>query len=301
MRVDHLCQNLAVRIPKFWAAVEGSDDGESGRFRYRRVWGWSMSSAADALAVAQERLRAVLAELRSGTKVGGYYPRVPLREPILDELLVDGEQALVVTRNRYGAEVLNTDRILIADIDIPELDGPPAGGGFLRRLLRRPAAETAPAAEPPVVVERLGTLADWAAVNPGFGVIVYRTASGLRVFVTGVSEPATSPTGGRILIELGADPIYRELCRTHGTFRARLTPKPWRIPRMMAPQGRWPYPEGAAERSFQGWLAAYSAAIVNYAVCRRLAAHGPAPSALEQHIIRLHDERTRVTAELPLA
>lgn len=291
-----MCQNLGVRIPKFWAAVEGSEGGP----RYRRVWGWSMSSAADALAVAQERLRAVLAELRSGTKVGGYYPRVPLREPILDEILVDGEQALVVTRNRYGAEVLNTDRVLIADVDISELDHP-AGGSFLRRLFKRPTAETDPAAEPPVVVERLGRIEDWASANPSFGVIVYRTASGLRVFVTGVSDPVTSSAGEQILAELGADPIYRELCRAHKTFRARLTPKPWRIPGMKAPQGRWPYPEGAAERRFQRWLAGYETAIRDYATCRRLADHGPPPSALEQQIIRLHDDRTRVTTELPLA
>ncbi|HEX5995286.1 MAG TPA: hypothetical protein VFY84_09120 [Jiangellales bacterium] len=289
-----------MRIPRFWAVVEGSDTGPRGERLFRRAWGWSMSSVADARAVAAEQLRNALASIRSGTKVGGYYPRAPLREPILDELVIEGEQALVVTRNRYGAEVLNTDRILIADVDLPELEKR-AGGDLLRRLLRRSAPAPDPAAEPAPVVERLGTLANWADANPGLGVVVYRTASGLRVFVTGIVDPASSAQGHDILTELGADPIYRELCRTHGTFRARLTPKPWRLPRMRAPLGRWPYEEGWAERRYQEWLTRYETAALGYAVCRRLLSRGPAPSTLEAQIIQLHDDRTRVQAALPLA
>jgi hypothetical protein len=257
-----------------------------------------MSSAADALDVAHEQLRLALARIGLGTRVGGYYPRAPLREPILDELILDGEQALAVTRNRYGAEVLNTDRVLIADVDLPELRDP--AGGLLRRLFRRRTAEGRPL-EPPEVVERLAAIGAWAAANPGRGGIVYRTASGLRVFVTGVEDPTTSARGGQILAELGADPIYRELCRAHGTFRARLTPKPWRLRGMRAPLGRWPYPDSAAEMRFQRWLARYEAAVRGYAVCRLLDAYGPAPSSLDEQILRRHDERTGVHPNLPLA
>jgi hypothetical protein len=259
-----------------------------------------MSSAADALDVAHEQLRKALATIRTGKREGPYYPRVPLREPILDELVIDGEQAYVITRNRYGADVLNTDRVLIADIDLPELETRP-GGGLLRRLFRRSTAEEGPAPEPAPVLERLAMLENWARAYPELGVIVYRTASGLRVFVTGVGEPPSSARADQILVDLGADPIYRELCRSHDTFRARLTPKPWRLPRMRAPLGRWPYPEGRAERRFQRWLTEYEAAAQTYAVCRRLASHGSAPSTLEARIIQLHDDRTRVSAQLPLA
>jgi hypothetical protein len=257
-----------------------------------------MSSLADALDVAHEQLRSALAAIRSGVRVGGYYPRAPLREPILDERITDGEQVLVVTRNRYGAEVLNTDRFVIADVDIPELQQPTRG--VLRRMFRRgPAGD--PLAEPPAVVERLATIADWARANPGLGVVVYRTASGLRVFVTGVDVPASSVAADRILAEVGADPIYRELCRAHGTFRARLTPKPWRLPATRAPLGRWPFASGRAERRFQRWLADYEAAAIPFAVCRRLATYGPGPSTLEAQIIQLHDDRTKVAARIPLA
>jgi hypothetical protein len=289
-----------VRIPRFWAAADGSGTGPRGEQLFRRAWGWSMSSTADALAVAHERLRSILANLPAGAKLGGYYPRVPLREPILDELIVDGEPAVVVTRNRYGAEILNTDRLLIADVDLPEL-AKPAARGLLRRLFGRSDPDPGPLAEPPLVTARLDALENWAAANPGLGVIVYRTASGLRVFVTGVSDPATSAHGEQILAELDADPIYRELCRSHGTFRARLTPKPWRLPRLKAPGERWPFADAKAESRFQRWLSAYTAAAREYAVCRRLASFGPAPSALEAQIIDFHDNHARVPIQLPLA
>ena len=42
----------------------------------------------------------------------------------------------VITRNRYGAEVLNTDAVLIADIDLPEPVRLP-GQGLLGRLFGR--------------------------------------------------------------------------------------------------------------------------------------------------------------------
>jgi hypothetical protein len=256
-----------------------------------------MSSTAEALAVAHEQLRSALANVRSGARPGSYYPRKPLREPILDELLIEGEQALVVTRNRYGAEILNTDRLLIADVDLPELQEP-AQGGVLRRLFRRTPPVAVPLVEPTPVVERLGLLAEWARAHPDLGVVVYRTASGLRVLVTGVEAPAASAQGEQILVDLRTDPIYRELCRTHGTFRARLTPKPWRLPRTTSPADRWPY---GIERRFQRWLAHYDEVARGYAVCRRLATWGPAPSSLEAQIVQLHDARTRVADALPLA
>ncbi len=259
-----------------------------------------MSSTADALAVAQDRLRSALISDRAGERQGGYYPRTPLREPILDELIIGGEPVVIVTRNRYGAEILNTDRVLIADVDLPELEQRPAGG-LLRRLFRRSEPDDDASSEPPVVVERLGMIARWSAANPILGVIVYRTASGLRVFVTGIDEPATSARGEAILTELGADPIYRELCRTHGTFRARLTPKPWRLPRTKSPIERWPFADEATQRRFQRWLDGYTAAARDYAVCRRLAAYGPAPSTMEEQVIRLHEDRTGVSTSFPLA
>jgi len=200
-----------VRIPRFWAAAEGSATGPQGQWLFRSAWGWSMTSAAEALDVAHERVRAALDRLVPAARVGGYYPRTPLREQILDELVVDGEQAVAITRNRYGAEVLNTDRILIADVDLPYLSAPATGGLFrrlFRPLFRRQPDQPGPAGPPPEpreVLDRLATIGAWARANPDLSVAVYRTASGLRVFVAGIEEPTSSPRGDQALLQLDAD------------------------------------------------------------------------------------------------
>ena len=79
-----------MRVPRFWAVAEGSGTSPQGQRLFRRVWGWSMSTAAEALEVAHDRLRSAMADPRTGSGSSAYYPRIPLREPILDEVLVDG-------------------------------------------------------------------------------------------------------------------------------------------------------------------------------------------------------------------
>ena len=60
----------------------------------------------------------------------GYYPRMPLREPVLEEVeAASGALLGVVTRNRMGCEVLCTDLLFIADVDVPELEDATARGG----------------------------------------------------------------------------------------------------------------------------------------------------------------------------
>ena len=49
---------------------------------------------------------------------------------------------------------------------------------------------------------------------------MYRTAAGLRVLVTGAAAPPSSDRARALLTELGADPLYVELCATHDSYRA---------------------------------------------------------------------------------
>ena len=54
---------------------------------------------------------------------------------------------------------------------------------------------------------------------------------------------------------LGADPAFLHLCRIQGSFRARLTPKPWRCGQANPP-GSFPR-EPEAQAAFAEWLAQY--------------------------------------------
>ncbi len=341
-----------MEVPQHWVKVKGWSPHLGSAGGPLAVWGWSTQSDVDAERVGRERLADLLERVAVEGRLPttrGYYPRTPLREPVLEQVASeDGRRLGLVTRNRMGCEVLCTDLLLIADVDVPGLEersgtprrsAPGAGvGGFLRRLvLGRPdprpqgpvgedaagldappapsgrgghgmfSAQQAPrtvatVAGGPSVAEVLACEGVWefARARPELGVRVYRTAAGLRVLVTGAQAPPMSDRAREILTALDSDPLYVELCATHDSYRARLSPKPFRLGERALPVA-WPCADEASERAWLGWVDRYEEAARGWATCRLISASGPAPGADEQRLIDLHDERCGVRERLPLA
>ena len=100
--------------------------------------------------------------------------------------------------------------------------------------------------------------------------------------------------------DLQADPLYIRLCGAQQCFRARLTPKPWRIGVPGRPPA-FPYlPRDAA--SLTRWKAAYERQAAGYATCALLAEMGPRTVHPDlAPVIALHDRATRIDSGLPLA
>jgi hypothetical protein len=69
---------------------------------------------------------------------------------------------------------------------------------------------------------------NWSRNHPEWGWRIYRTRAGLRLLATQGLVEADSDVADGVFEALGADPLYRKLCKTQKCFRARLTPKPWR-------------------------------------------------------------------------
>ena len=142
---------------------------------------------------------------------------------------------------------------------------------------------------------------EFARRHPDLGVRVYRTAAGLRVLVTGAAAPPSSDRARELLTELGSDPLYVELCATHDSYRARLTPKPFRVG-ARAPSGSWPFADESARRRYEEWVAEYDGAALGASRCAGWSARrGPDPGPDEQRLVALHDARCRVGERLPLA
>jgi hypothetical protein len=167
------------RPPRFWARhVDVVADRHGQEFRLQ-TWGWSDASEAEAASRAADRIRELMARGGPGAAESDwYYPAGPLREQLIEALGDPADPTAIVTRNRYGVEVLNTDAVVIADIDLPE----PPRAGVLSRLFSR-GTRPDPADDARVRIGR------FASAHPDLGVHSYRTRAGFRVFVTG-SGPA---------------------------------------------------------------------------------------------------------------
>ena len=232
----------------------------------------------------------------SGTPLNRYgYGDRALREEIV-QTVANGAHtdAAVVTRNAYGALVLNTASTMFIDVDFPS-DGKAAGtGGLFRRLLGKTAS-------PGPQETALQQVQDWAGQQPSLGLRVYRTCAGLRCLVTNRTyDPARAETM-EILRSIGSDPLYIRLCQAQACFRARLTPKPWRCGVPMRPP-KYPWADAAAESQFRQWQTGYQRSIQGYSVCRLLQHFGPEPVHPEiRPILDLHDRFVCERPDRPLA
>jgi hypothetical protein len=322
-------------VPQFWA--EGFiRDRVDGRQVTIRRFGWSDASQAEAQAHADERAREAMERVRSGVQVERRDLKrayngsegVPIREEIISRI---GET--VITRNSYGALCLNTPNVLFADIDFSDEPGcatvvifsgavlslvaflawnvhwgfacagvlvVPLVGYFAALWLTQLAIGFAGGTEHLArqSVERfLQSHNDWH-------VRLYRTPAGLRVLALHRPFDPREPAVAECFEALGTDPIYVRMCQRQNCFRARLTPKPWRvgIGRHMKPgKAIWPIdPERMPER--QAWVAEYERASATYASCRFVADLGSGtihPDAAD--VLRLHDELCQAQSDLPLA
>jgi hypothetical protein len=135
----------------------------------------------------------------------------------------------------------------------------------------------------------------------GFAVRVYKTAAGYRVMVADRRIQAGGDEAEALLNEFGSDPMYMRLCRTQQSFRARLTPKPWRCD-FRKPPVRFPFESAREQAASQRWESDYNQRIARYATCRFVTSFGGDrvhPSFGE--LLAYHDRETKAASNLPLA
>ncbi len=200
---------------------------------------------------------------------------VTVTEPIAAQLNADN----VITRNRYGSLVLNTQTLCFVDVD-----------SFQDSLLRRMFGLGR--APEQLLLQKVRSL---CAADTTLSARVYRTAHGWRVLLQGEGISPVSPRMEQLFDALQADPLYRNLCRKQLCWRARLSPKPFHLG-----LPRFPFLTDSAQAPTQmvEWLALYEQKTAPFGVCRLLDAFGP---SIESDILQLHDTQTRaLTPDLPL-
>lgn len=280
-----------MRVPRCWKRVEERvADGQGGSLPLA-AWGSGDDEAA-AEADGRERLSRAAALMAAGNQPGHWYgyPDRPVREEILqtfEDAPGDAStQMAVVTRNGYGAVILNTARMLFLDVDIES---------GMRETIRGWFWKTTPEQK------RLEQLQHVLAGRGEMGFRIYRTAAGFRVIGLGREFDPAGRDAEDLMLATGTDEQFRRLCRVQRCFRARLTPKPWRcgVPR---PWIRYPYLNATAEQEMRKWIEKYERQAAHYATCRLVAEIGTGAAEGDQSLLlELHDGITKASSSLPLA
>jgi hypothetical protein len=325
-------------VPQFWAEARlqrprARDQKQITVLRF----GWSDISQADAEQMARQRAREALDLLAAGqpldrrerkTRYNGA-AGLPIREEILER-----EGDVVVTRNSYGARCLNTPDVLFADVDFDRKLGCGlifahfAGlfaivgflaakyhsrglfiGGTLAAMILAPfiarlAHKIALAARPSPEQEMRSRLALFLQAHADWHVRLYRTPLGFRALVMHRTFDPRSDEVSVFFTALQTDRAYAVMCRRQNCFRARLTPKPWRIglkAHLRPRPGVWPIsPEKLPLR--QAWVAEYEAASVHFAACQFVESFGPRTIDPKARAVQaLHDRVAQAASGLPIA
>src|SRR5574341_1197044 len=234
-----------MHIPRTWTKVSADGKFSDGRTLPVSVWGWGEDESGSKRSAA-DRLQRLLERIRRGEPFPdkyGYGSR-PLREEILQtfESATPNEPSAILTRNSYGAQVLNAARLLFLDIDI--------GAPSLAQRVLRIFGGVSP--EETVLTKLRNTLQAYGRAT----FRVYRTAAGFRVMGIGRDFDPAGREVQELMQATGTDPAFARLCLAQRSFRARLTPKPWRCNSSLPP-GQHPRLNGEMQQRFATRLSGY--------------------------------------------
>lgn len=319
-------------VPTYWAEK---------RLRHRdkkqvtvRRFGWSDISQDAAQAHADNRAREALERILSGDRSAlTREPRVkyngaegvPIREEILSR---HGET--IITRNSYGAQCLNSPNVVFADLDFKEWVPPMMTlGSFLlvlvtglllrgnassylllliALLLCYPITYWIKSAFTRLTggLERNAwrRIKRFSGNHPEWHLRLYRTPAGFRVLALHQVFDARAPEVLEFFKQLRSDPLYVKMCLRQNCFRARVSPKPWRIgisDHMKPRPGTWPI-DASRMPERQRWTAQYELKAKGFASCRYVESLGSKtahPAALAVQL--LHDDLCQAVGNLPLA
>jgi hypothetical protein len=267
-----------VKIYKFWT-LEKQTILIDGAKQEITCYGGSNVSVDDAQVKAREKARKIERKIAGDKRVFEDY-EAEIREEILQTI----DSRNVITRNRYGAQVLNTEHVMFLDIDKPK-DTRGGLGGLFKKKDPRPPKEQ--------IFELVRTQ---AANYSQYACRIYETYQGARVIVLGRDFDPRSGETQKMMEDFNCDTLYALLCRKQGCFRARLTPK---ASRMKFRGYKVKYPREGDDSEFQRWVSEYESMSRGFSVCKLIEQIGSGHSMNE--VVRLHDDITGVGYPQPLA
>lgn len=322
-------------IPKYWAEHKERRKCNTKSITVKRM-GWSDVTQYEAEKMAQNRVDEAFKKIDAGEKVVFIEKRVayngtegmPIREEILNEV---GEA--VITRNIYGAQCLNVKDVLFIDIDYDLNISSYMWKGIIwigivaalflsvilrngyilsvvgillviGSLLKKKDCNNYNKEIENIERKNLERVKLFCEKNSEFKFRVYKTPAGMRLLAINDLYNPKDETTVKVMKELGSDSNYIQMCINQNCFRARVSPKPWRINLKESLPHKtviWPYtPEKLEAR--QKWVDKYELKSQNYAACKYIQTIGTGDECRDAlRIQELHDELSRANEDLPIA
>lgn len=322
-------------VPEYWSEAKSTIKiGGSQRTLMR--FGWSDDSESDAHENAKQRVEEAISRLRAGEKVRPRDHKVPYNGaeglPIREEI-VDRHGDAVITRNSYGALCLNTPDVVFADIDVsqPGVAAPAIVfflavaaigvwlsvltgtwwmlgfavilGAFLAEFVGKRVTALIRRVRPDPTDAARSRIEEFADSHRDWQLRLYSTPMGYRVLVMHDTFDPNEEAAFEFMKSLDTDPLYMRMCRNQKCFRARVSPKPWRIemPHIRPRPGVWPIrQERMAER--REWIRHYEQKAERFASCRYEATLGNGRTDRKCEAVRsVHDRYCKAEQPLPTA
>lgn len=267
-----------MRIFKYWAEV--TEDLEVGQTTQKSTsFGGSNISVEDAKNDAKKRLRSIQ-EIILGRR-----PKTESYEAnILEEIVNVINSENIITRNRYGALILNCKNLMFIDVD-------QYSKTLLDLLFRKKMTKKA------LTLAKILTVAKQTKYSH-LGFRIYETCQGYRIIVTNQKFDPRSTESQKLMKVFKADRLYGFLCKKQNCYRARLTPKPYRI-KQKGIKVIFPNRSTEQEVFLREWISEYNSKLKKYSVCKLIEQIGSVNS--NERIIKLHDQLTGIERSGKLA
>ncbi len=225
-------------------------------------------SEQDAERQAQQRAQLIEQRIAQGELPDAY--EVAIKEHV--EKIIDDNN--IITVCRYGAKILNTTQYTIFDLDHYPVDF----FDFVKPVRKLPTKER-------IVAKFLQRLKRYPELGKDFR--IYETTKGIRVIGKQYLEP-TEKNNQRLLQKLNVDWLYTILSQKQNCYRARITPKPYRL---RIPTIKIRSPLVCQTNAYQQWTKLYQNASERYSVVKLVQIVGNDFS--HEPIIQLHDQHCR--------
>ena len=320
-------------IPKYWAEAKTKTKFEGRQYTIKR-FGWSDQSLEAAKIHAEQRVIAAIEQIKVDQNIRRIDHKVAYNGaeglPIREEIVAQHDD-VIITRNTYGALCLNTPDVLFADIDF--IYHPRSklymtvfflllvisslcavyfsswlifGLGFVVSLLLPPwiskyLFKLKSKLRGTPEQEALEKIKTFSQDHPTWHLRVYRTPKGYRVLVMHQTFEPRGEDAQTLFHAIYADPHYDLMCRNQNCFRARISPKPWRIGVERLRQGVWPVKdERLAQR--ESWVRHYEQHARHYASCKFIEQFGSQTiHEKAKRVQSLHDEYCKSSTQLDIA